>query len=148
MYTCVSAHAHAYLRMLHTLGCGFGHIMFMHRWAHLHRQNLSCSSPVCLAYTSTGRTQDHSSRRQGPHSHLTLVISWVGQGFATHGQRLFLPQPPCEADQLGRGSGFTDGETEAQRRDLPGAVFFVPPHPTPNSKVQRGYRPRRTGGEK
>ena len=144
MRVCTRAH----LRVLHTLDCGFGRIVFMHRWTQLHPRTRGCSRPVCPAHTSPWRSQDHSSRRRGPHSHLTLVPSGVGQGFATHGHGLSPPQPPCEADQLGWGSGFTDGETEAQRRDSPRAVFFVPSHPTPNSKVQRGYRPRRTGGEK
>lgn len=36
-------------------------------------------------------------------------------------------------------------ETEAQRRDLPGAVFFVPPHPTPNSKVPEATDPGELG---
>lgn len=54
-----------------------------------------------LPTKSPARAQEHSSRRQVPHSHLTLVISWVGQSFAAHGHGLSPPQPPCEDGQLG-----------------------------------------------
>lgn len=65
----------------------------------------SAAAAPCARHTSPHEepthAQEHSSRRQVPHSHLTLVISWVGQSFAAHGHGLSPPQPPCEDGQLG-----------------------------------------------